>query len=112
MATTPAWLEPGRAHQGHRRQRRRPPDHLVCAAAPGNLKNNSMFLHWGKAGGKEALEVTHQGTGKPWLTLCSRWQRWTEGAVRSLILHQKTVTPVEQANKSLPQASTPVAMCV
>ena len=38
-----------------------------------------MFLPWGKAGSsigsKEALEVTHQGTGKPWLT-CSRWQRW------------------------------------
>lgn len=40
-------------------------------ASPGNLKNNGMFLPWSKTGGKEQLAVTHQGPGKPWLTLQS-----------------------------------------
>ena len=30
--------------------------------APGNLRNNSMFLPWKPAGGKDTLSVIHQGT--------------------------------------------------
>ncbi|PIF89212.1 hypothetical protein CLU86_0079 [Acidovorax sp. 62] len=71
-------------------------------AAPGNLKNNSMFLPWGKAGGKEALEVTHQGTGKPWLTLQSVAAVELKAPFAAGYSIKKTVTPVEQANKSLP----------
>ena len=40
-------------------------------ASPGMLRGNAMFLPWGAAGGKEGLSVTHQGPGKPWLTLQS-----------------------------------------
>jgi alpha-2-macroglobulin len=39
-------------------------------ASPGNLKNNAMFLPWSKEA-KETLSVTHQGAGKPWLTIQS-----------------------------------------
>ncbi|RLJ38809.1 alpha-2-macroglobulin [Acidovorax sp. 106] len=71
-------------------------------SAPGNLKNNSVFLPWGKAGGKEALEVTHQGTGKPWLTLQSVAAVELKAPFAAGYSIKKTVTPVEQANKSLP----------
>ena len=40
-------------------------------ASPGNLKNNTMFLPWSKTAAKDTLNVTHQGAGKPWLTLQS-----------------------------------------
>ncbi len=64
-------------------------------AAPGMLRNNTGLLPWGQ--GRETLSVTHQGAGKPWLTLQS---------VAAVVLQQpfaagyqlrKTVTPVEQA---------------
>lgn len=71
-------------------------------AAPGNLKNNGMFLPWGKAGGKEALEVAHQGAGKPWLTLQSVAAVELKAPFAAGYSIKKTVTPVEQANKSLP----------
>ena len=65
-----------------------------------------MFLPWGKAGssagGKEALEVTHQGTGKPWLTLQSVAAVELKAPFAAGYSIKKTVTPVEQANKSLP----------
>ncbi|MDO8457054.1 MAG: MG2 domain-containing protein [Burkholderiaceae bacterium] len=70
-------------------------------AAPGNLRNNGMFLPWKNATGslKDTLTVTQQGTGKPWLTLQS------VAAVRLLAPFnagygiKKTITPVEQAVK-------------
>jgi hypothetical protein len=39
-------------------------------ASPGNLKNNSMFLPGARPAARSP-QVTHQGTGKPWLTLQS-----------------------------------------
>lgn len=71
-------------------------------AAPGNLKNNGMFLPWGKSGGKESLAVTQQGTGKPWLTLQSVAAVQLKAPFAAGYRLTKTVTPVEQANKSLP----------
>ena len=71
-------------------------------ASPGNLKNNDMFLAWGKAGGKENLAVTHQGPGKPWLTLQSVAAIQLKAPFAAGYAITKTVTPVEQANKSLP----------
>ncbi|MDO8770584.1 MAG: MG2 domain-containing protein [Burkholderiaceae bacterium] len=72
-------------------------------AAPGNLRNNSMFLPWKTAAGslKDSLTVTQQGAGKPWLTLQS------VAAVRLLAPFNagygitKTITPVEQAVKNV-----------
>ncbi|WP_298209793.1 Ig-like domain-containing alpha-2-macroglobulin family protein [Acidovorax sp.] len=71
-------------------------------ASPGNLKNNGMFLPWSKAGGKEALAVTHQGPGKPWLTLQSVAAIALKAPFAAGYTITKTVTPVEQANKTLP----------
>ena len=71
-------------------------------AAPGNLRNNGMFLPWGKAGGKESLAVTHQGTGKPWLTLQSVAAIELKAPFAAGYAIKKTITPVEQANKALP----------
>ena len=71
-------------------------------AAPGNLRNNGMFLPWAAAGGKESLAVAHQGTGKPWLTLQSVAAIQLKAPFAAGYAIKKTVTPVEQANKSLP----------
>ncbi|MBV7427537.1 MULTISPECIES: Ig-like domain-containing alpha-2-macroglobulin family protein [unclassified Acidovorax] len=71
-------------------------------ASPGNLKNNGMFLPWGTAGGKEPLAVTHQGPGKPWLTLQSVAAIQLKAPFAAGYSITKTVTPVEQANKALP----------
>ncbi len=64
-------------------------------AAPGNLRNNTMFLPWGA--GKETLAVTHQGTGKPWLTLQSVAAIELKAPFNAGYGVTRTVTPVEQA---------------
>jgi alpha-2-macroglobulin len=78
-------------------------------AAPGNLKNNTMFLPWGNAAEKGAvkdtLNVTHQGSGKPWLTLQSVAAVPLKTAFNAGYQIKKTISPVEQANKSLPAGS-------
>ena len=82
-------------------------------AAPGNLKNNSMFLQWGNTAGKEGMEntptdklsVTHQGAGKPWLTLQSVAAVQLKAPFFAGYQIKKTITPVEQANKGLPTGS-------
>ena len=66
-------------------------------AAPGNYKNNGMFLPWGKAGGKETLAVNHQGPGKPWLTLQSVAAVQLKAPFAAGYAIKKTITPVEQA---------------
>jgi uncharacterized protein YfaS (alpha-2-macroglobulin family) len=71
-------------------------------AAPGNLKNNSMFLPWNKTAAKDNLTVTHQGSGKPWLTLQSVAAIELKAPFNAGYQIKKTITPVEQANKSLP----------
>lgn len=74
-------------------------------AAPGNLRNNSMFLPWGKTAAKDTLSVTHQGPGKPWLTLQSVAAIQLKEPFSAGYQIKKTITPVEQANKSLPAGS-------
>lgn len=71
-------------------------------AAPGNLRNNSMFLPWGNAASRENLNVTHQGPGKPWLTLQSLAAIVLKAPFNAGYAVKKTVTAVEQANKNLP----------
>ena len=60
-----------------------------------------MFLPWG-ATPKENLTVTHQGAGKPWLTLQSVAAVVLKAPFSAGYQIKKTITPVEQANKSLP----------
>ncbi len=74
-------------------------------AAPGNLRNNSMFLPWSQTVVKDSLLVTHQGPGKPWLTLQSVAAVTLKAPFYSGYQIKKTITPVEQANKSLPAGS-------
>ncbi|MDB5930538.1 MAG: alpha-2-macroglobulin, partial [Polaromonas sp.] len=69
-------------------------------ASPGNLRNNSMFLPWGSPG-KDTLTVTHQGTGKPWLTLQSVAAIQLKAPFSAGYQIKKTVTPVEQAVKGV-----------
>jgi alpha-2-macroglobulin len=70
-------------------------------AAPGNLRNNSMFLPWASTA-KDTLSVTHLGTGKPWLTLQSLAAVQLKAPFNAGYQIKKTITPVEQANKGLP----------
>ena len=68
-------------------------------------ERGTMFLPWSTSVAKDTLSVTHQGPGRPWLTLQS---------VAAVVLREpsdagyqikKTVAPVEQANKTLPAGS-------
>jgi len=71
-----------------------------ASASPGNLRSNSMFLPWGKPG-KDTLTVTHQGPGKPWLTLQSIAAIQLKEAFNAGYQIKKTITPVEQAVKGV-----------
>lgn len=81
----------GAAHQG---------TFFGAPAAAGKLRNNSMFMPWA-SGGREALTVTHQGAGKPWMTLQSLAAVPLKAPFNAGYQIKKTITPVEQANKSL-----------
>ncbi len=74
-------------------------------AAPGNLRNNSMFLPWNKSAAKDTLNVSHLGPGKPWLTLQSVAAIALKEPFNAGYQITKTITPVEQANKALPAGS-------
>jgi alpha-2-macroglobulin len=65
-------------------------------AAPGNLRNNNMFLPWA---GKESLSVTHAGTGKPWLTIQSVAAIQLKAPFNAGYQVKKTITPVEESVK-------------
>jgi len=71
-------------------------------AASGQLKNNRMFLPWGATGSSGALEVVHQGAGKPWLTLQSLAAVPLQAPLASGYSIRRSVTPIEQADKTLP----------
>jgi uncharacterized protein YfaS (alpha-2-macroglobulin family) len=64
-------------------------------AAPGNLRNNTMLLPWGA--GKDTLAVTHQGSGKPWLTVQSLAAIELKAPFAAGYQVKRSVTPVEQA---------------
>jgi alpha-2-macroglobulin len=66
-------------------------------ASPGNLRYNSMFLPWSAA--KDTLNVTHAGSGKPWLTIQSVAAVQLKAPFNAGYQVSKTITPVEQAVK-------------
>jgi len=76
-------------------------------AVPGNLRNNSMFLPWGAvpADVGQTLNVTHQGPGKPWLTLQSLAAVPLKVPFNAGYQITRSITPVEQANPALPAGS-------
>jgi uncharacterized protein YfaS (alpha-2-macroglobulin family) len=66
-------------------------------ATPGTLRNNTLLLPWAASAGKESLTVTHQGAGKPWLTLQSLAAIDLKAPFSAGYALKRTVTPVEQA---------------
>jgi uncharacterized protein YfaS (alpha-2-macroglobulin family) len=74
-------------------------------AVPGNLRNNAMFLPWSKTVTKDTLSVSHQGAGKPWLTLQSLAAVVRKEPLDAGYQIKKTIQPVEQANAALPAGS-------
>ena len=83
----------GAAHQG---------SWFGAPAAAGQLKNNTLFLPWGQGAGAGQLEVAHQGAGAPWLTLQSLAAVPLAAPVASGYTISRSVTPIEQADKTLP----------
>ena len=66
-------------------------------ASPGNLRNNTMFVPWPQQATPDTLLVTHQGTGKPWLTLQSIAAVQLKAPFAAGYAIKKSITPVEQA---------------
>jgi alpha-2-macroglobulin len=64
-------------------------------AAADGLRNNTMLLPWGQD--KGTLQVAHQGTGKPWLTVQSVAAIALKAPYAAGFQVKKTITPVEQA---------------
>ena len=59
-----------------------------------------MFLPWAKTG-KDSLNVTHTGSGKPWLTLQSLAAVQLKEPFNAGYQIKKTIEPVEQAVKGI-----------
>ncbi len=76
------------------------PHQMTAFGAPasaGNLRNNTLLLPWGKASGPETLNVSHQGAGKPWLTLQSLAAVELKAPFNAGYQITRTIAPVEQA---------------
>ncbi|MDR1969291.1 MAG: alpha-2-macroglobulin [Burkholderiaceae bacterium] len=71
-------------------------------AAPGNLTGNALLLPWPDDGKPAALAVTHDGGGKPWLTLQSLAAVELKAPQTSGYQIKRSVFPIDQADKSLP----------
>jgi uncharacterized protein YfaS (alpha-2-macroglobulin family) len=75
-----------------------------AAPAPGQLIHNGALLPWGAtpADARMPLSVAHEGSGKPWLTLQSLAAVELKAPQASGYQINRTVTPVEQADRKLP----------
>ena len=60
-------------------------------------ETQGVALPWGKQMGKDTLAVTHQGTGKPWLTVQSLAAVDLKAPFNAGFAITKTITAVEQA---------------
>ena len=70
-------------------------------AAPGQHQGSRIFLPWRQDAGA-TLTLTHQGAGKPWFTLQSIAAVPLDAPFAAGYRVERSVTPVEQADKSLP----------
>ncbi len=70
------------------------------AAVDWAKSGRSMFMPW-KDGAKETLNLTHQGTGKPWLTVLSVAAVDLKAPINAGYQITKTITPVEQARSGV-----------
>jgi hypothetical protein len=71
-------------------------------AAPGSLTGNALLLPWPADGSPAPLTVTHEGGGKPWLTLQSLAAVELKAPQTSGYQIKRSIIPVDQADKSLP----------
>ncbi|MCW5649699.1 MAG: alpha-2-macroglobulin [Ramlibacter sp.] len=62
----------------------------------------TLFLPWSADMARDTLGVVHQGSGKPWLTLQSLAAVALKAPFSAGYQIKRSVTPVEQADKSLP----------
>ena len=101
--TTRASLSTGNAAvEWSKVERTKAPD----ASGPiGTLRNNRMFLPWSAGSAKDTLNVTHQGSGRPWLTLQSVAAVALKEPFNAGYQIKRAITPLEQANKGLPAGS-------
>ena len=65
--------------------------------APENFRGNTLFMPWPQNSAPETLLVTHQGSGKPWLTLQSVAAVPLTAPFAAGYAIKKTVEPVDQA---------------
>ncbi|WP_409338024.1 alpha-2-macroglobulin family protein [Curvibacter microcysteis] len=72
---------------------------LGAPAAPEAWRHNTVLLPWPAEAGPRELQVNHQGTGKPWLTLQSLAAVPLKEAVNAGYQLRKTIQPLEQAVK-------------
>lgn len=81
----------------------RHPNTFSGAGASGPLTDSTALLPWGTTvpGVPQPLNVTHGGSGKPWLTVQSLAAVALQAPFNSGYQIRKTVKPIEQANKSL-----------
>jgi len=63
----------------------------------GRQADRQVMLPWAKAPAGAALRITHQGNGKPWMTLQSLAAVPLTAPLSAGYQVQKTITPVEQA---------------
>ena len=71
--------------------------------ARAGLLNNTMLLPWGDNPKGGQLKVAQDGTGRPWLTVQSVAAVALKAPFSSGYSVQRTVEPLEQASKSLPE---------
>lgn len=77
-----------------------------AAPAAGMYQNNRMFLSWPTPPQpQQMLQVQHEGTGRPWLTLQSLAAVPLKAPTDAGYSVRKTITPIEQGDKSLPAGS-------
>ncbi|MDB5731033.1 MAG: alpha-2-macroglobulin, partial [Variovorax sp.] len=67
-------------------------------AAPGGLRNNTLFLPWGTPAARDTLVVTQQGSGSPWLTLQALAAVPLKAPFAAGYAIRKTYVPVQQAS--------------
>lgn len=63
--------------------------------------DKSMFLPWSNSASAETLKLSHQGSGKPWVSLQTMAAVRLKEPLNAGFQIKKTITTVEQANKNL-----------
>jgi len=80
---------------------------LGAPSAASVLRNNQMLLPWAgpASAGGQTLSVTHQGSGKPWLSLQALAAVPLTAPVSAGYQIRRSISAVEQANAQLPAGS-------